>query len=699
MPSRFRRNAATWCLGVPALVCLLPATSLGAQTAPWSNRKLNELRKKIEADNRTHPAASLAWEDEALALIAKEPDPAAETWFLIRRVQDGIVLKEFATSRDLADRARRLIRATGNPRDHFLLEVEAASLFSVTERFAEAKKTVEALLPALETYRKDNPRDLEMGRLLERAYRSLATSQRNLGRLPEAIGVLQKAQRISEEVGDTAGHARILDQMGYLYVIMLRFEDAVASHRAAIAMAESLGDLALQAEFHLSLANALGSSGDSTRQLAEMKIAVDLADKVHASNIKLVCSVNMADVYLGKKDYRSTLKYADAALKLATAAQDAGSVAVCQVNRGIALNRLGNSAEGLKAIQEGLAHFRETEAVNDTAEITGNLAEEYAFAGDYRRAYETMVEFKNLSDSLMKSQDLKQIADSSAAFENDKQQLQIEALHRDGRNQARQRILWIALGVLGFGTAGVLVLSRRRLESANKALADMSLRDPLTSLANRRYLTTRIAEDLAQVIRMRRVGTTEGGKDRLVANIDVVFMMIDIDHFKTVNDNFGHVAGDNVLKQFAGILSQTMRDSDTVVRWGGEEFFVVAKHTSRLDAHVVAERIRSRVEEFPFDLGNGVQIHKTCSIGFASYPFFRREPSKVAWEKVAEVADQCLYAAKAMGRNTWVGVHEAMDTPTPLQEIMAGYPDVSELVAQGVLKAESRKDQRITWVK
>jgi len=390
------------------------------------------------------------------------------------------------------------------------------------------------------------------------------------------------------------------------------------------------------------------------------------------------------------------LKFAEAGLSLALAANNDYSVAVCRVNRGIALTRLGSAPEGVKAIQEGLTFLRAQSPV-DEAEVTGNLAEAYAYTGDYRKAYETEVQFKALVDALQKDQDLKNTAQASAAYENDKKELEIQALQRDRSNQAKLRLLWIALGALGFATAGVLVLSRKRLKTANLKLGEMSLRDPLTALANRRYLVTRIAEDLAQVARQQRNGHSEKGRSRLLLNIDVVFLMIDIDHFKLVNDQFGHAAGDQVLKQFAGILSGTMRDSDTVVRWGGEEFFVVAKNTSRLDAHLVAERIRTQVEAFPFVLTTGQVIHQTCSIGYASYPFFRTDPSKVAWEKVAELADQCLYVAKDLGRNTWIGVHEVEEAAEAFKEAMGSYPDVPKLVAQGILRVEHPEGSRPPW--
>ena len=693
----FRRAALT------ALALLAPWGSPRAGQVPTPAaqatpaRRIAELRRKIEADNRSNPVASIGWAEEALGLLEGAPDAKSEIWFQLGLVRDLNNLSEYAQATTWLAKARALVARAGEPRDHFILEIEAASILAASERPGESMALLDTLLPALAAYRGRHPEDLELGRFLGRGYRILGSSCRFLGRFPQAIAAYQRGQQVCAAVGDHKGEARTLDLMGTLYANLGRLDEAVASHRMAIAGAEALGELDMQALFHLSLANTFGSRNEPDLQLSEMKIAGDLAARTGDADIQLTVAVNLADGYLRKKDFRSTLKYADAGMKLATQAQNPSSIAVCLVNRGIALNRLGSSAEGLKAIQQGLEHFKTTQALPDEAEITGNLAEEYAFAGDFRKAYETEVQFKALVDNLSQAQDRKHIAEASASFENDKKQIEINALYRDQRNQARLRLLWIALGTLGFGIAGVLVLGRKKLTLANRTLAEMSLRDPLTSLANRRYLTTRIAEDLAQINRNQRSRHTDAAKDRLGTNIDVVFLMIDIDNFKQVNDQHGHASGDQVLKQFAFILAQTMRDSDTVVRWGGEEFFVVAKHTSRADASQVAERIRSRVEAFPFELGNGEIIHKTCSVGYACYPFFRTDPGKLAWEKVAEIADQCLYAAKVSGRNTWVGVHENGNAAVPFAEALGAYPDVAQLVASGSLEAASRDNRRITW--
>ena len=193
------------------------------------------------------------------------------------------------------------------------------------------------------------------------------------------------------------------------------------------------------------------------------------------------------------------------------------------------------------------------------------------------------------------------------------------------------------------------------LEGANEALRTQSLTDSLTGLKNRRYLGVCMPEDVAQVRRVHRA-LKANQRERVHDNVDLAFVMVDLDHFKEVNDTYGHAAGDHVLQQVAVILQGATRDTDTVVRWGGEEFLVVARNAARRDAVVLVERIRSRVAAHTFDLGDGTTLHRTCSIGFALMPFLCAEPEYLSWEDVVDVADHCLYTAKRSGRDGWVGV-------------------------------------------
>ncbi|MBC7939921.1 MAG: GGDEF domain-containing protein, partial [Chitinophagaceae bacterium] len=195
---------------------------------------------------------------------------------------------------------------------------------------------------------------------------------------------------------------------------------------------------------------------------------------------------------------------------------------------------------------------------------------------------------------------------------------------------------------------GQLVEKNVLLEQAYRQQQEASLTDPLTGLRNRRFLLQHIEADVAQVVRRRH--EPSGGPDQ-----DLVFLMIDIDHFKAVNDQHGHAAGDTVLVQMAARLKQHTRESDYLVRWGGEEFLVVARSTAAAEASVLAERLRVAISSRPFDIGLAEPLHKTCSIGFAVMPFGGADERIQRWSEVVEMADQALYLAKGEGRDRWIG--------------------------------------------
>lgn len=201
------------------------------------------------------------------------------------------------------------------------------------------------------------------------------------------------------------------------------------------------------------------------------------------------------------------------------------------------------------------------------------------------------------------------------------------------------------------------------LESAYQKLEEASLSDPLTGLHNRRFLSKSMAADISLVEREYQdwlVANRGSGDDEihwpLPKDHDLIFMLLDVDYFKWVNDSYGHSAGDKVLEQLSRLLEEVLRDSDYLVRWGGEEFLIVARFCSREEAPEMAERIRVAVAQYAFDLGDGQQLQKTCSIGYAVYPFYPHMPNSLTWEQVVDTADRALYAAKNAGRDCWVGV-------------------------------------------
>lgn len=231
----------------------------------------------------------------------------------------------------------------------------------------------------------------------------------------------------------------------------------------------------------------------------------------------------------------------------------------------------------------------------------------------------------------------------------------------------------------------------RALSEANAALAEQSLIDPLTGLRNRRHLIEQMPTDVALIDRQYRDGQQDNG-DLLAKNISLLFLMLDIDHFKQVNDGYGHAVGDRVLRQISGIINECIRKSDTAVRWGGEEFLLVARFTDVDFAPTLAERLRQMMAAHDFDLGDGTRIHLTCSIGFAQYPIIPTSPDYVDWEEAINVADQCLYAAKQSWRNAWVGVRwNDLEPPASLPPRIS--PTIPELIESGHLQLLSSRPE------
>ncbi|MBF0588645.1 MAG: diguanylate cyclase [Magnetococcales bacterium] len=170
------------------------------------------------------------------------------------------------------------------------------------------------------------------------------------------------------------------------------------------------------------------------------------------------------------------------------------------------------------------------------------------------------------------------------------------------------------------------------------ALRETVLRDPLTGLHNRRFL-----EEFVETM----VATATRKQSRISV------LMTDLDHFKEVNDTYGHDVGDDVLRAFAKVLTEQTRASDTVVRFGGEEFMVILQESAEFSGDQVAEKIRSAVERLKIPLPSGGTLKRTISIGLARLP----TDSEDFWD-VAKFADLALYKAKSEGRNQVVAYTE-----------------------------------------
>lgn len=185
---------------------------------------------------------------------------------------------------------------------------------------------------------------------------------------------------------------------------------------------------------------------------------------------------------------------------------------------------------------------------------------------------------------------------------------------------------------LGRSTLIRFSLVDRVEEQAMLTLFELTLRDPLTRAYNRRYFDRRLLEEVSFA---RRQGSP------------LSLLIIDVDHFKRVNDDYGHPVGDLVLERVASGIQGVMRPEDVLARYGGEEFVVIARHTSLNNAKVLAERIRRHVEALSMQLPGGA-IQVTVSIGVAAQS---QETDYSSRDELMVAVDAAMYAAKSAGRN------------------------------------------------
>ncbi len=170
-----------------------------------------------------------------------------------------------------------------------------------------------------------------------------------------------------------------------------------------------------------------------------------------------------------------------------------------------------------------------------------------------------------------------------------------------------------------------------KLEKANQRLQEMALRDPLTGLYNRRYFRERLAEELARCFRYRSPLTV---------------ILADLDHFKKINDTYGHLCGDEVLQAVAATIQKEIRKCDVAARYGGEEFVILLPHTDLQGGVAMAERLRQLISELEVRCGKD-KVRTTVSLGVCSLTSFKEIDEK----KFLAMADQLLYLSKKNGRN------------------------------------------------
>lgn len=295
------------------------------------------------------------------------------------------------------------------------------------------------------------------------------------------------------------------------------------------------------------------------------------------------------------------------------------------------------------------------------------LSDGFALAGKYKEALSALHTYVKMNEEASQSDRDKAIAEAQEKFSGERKDNEIVRLSLENRSRqaevdARlwQQRLW-ATAALAFALGGALLMQmvkragarNRLLEVSNAELSDQSVHDPLTGAFNRRHCVALMGQQASQIVSKSRDRNYVAG---------VGLMLLDVDHFKHINDTFGHAAGDAVLVEIAQRLLALVRLHDVVVRWGGEEFVLVLPGTSAEGMMILAERALKAIGTAPV-MVEGKAVPVTVSAGCVSWPLLPGQP----WQDALKIADMGMYMAKEGGRNRAVCLLGVADeTPAEL---------------------------------
>ncbi len=479
------------------------------------------------------------------------------------------------------------------------------------------------------------------------------------GNYPAALAKLQAATDLSRRIADDkVPLASALNALVQLYTDMRQYEKGWETQQESVAVARTM---ASPGRLAIALSTEYGLAIDSDQPARARRALLDglaVERRLGARQMIAKTLVNLSDSYLKDGNNVRALDYADQALKAATAVQSTTDAAIARVNLGQAYLGMGRTAEGKKQFEAGLVEYEKGGKKPDMQRLLVEYGAALERAGDHAAAIAAYHRERTLSNELFAEQSRKAVLELQQKYDTEKNQQQMEALRQENRvksaeldNRRLQQKIWWLLAVVTALVAVIVGLLYRKVRQANAQLEvknlelkQQSVLDPLTALYNRRHFQ----EFMRHHALVERRAAPAG--DDIVGAL----FLLDVDHFKHVNDTYGHAAGDAVLRMIAENLRIALRETDMIVRWGGEEFLAFLPSVTRDGVDDVARRILQAISSQSLEY-QGTQIQVNVSVGFAPFPLVPGD-TPLSWERAVNLVDMTLYLAKSHGRNRAYGV-------------------------------------------
>lgn len=591
---------------------------LEALQAQLPTSAVNESRKElllaliplyIDAGDKVQAKRAIA----SLA-IQDELSKAMATVFRATILLDNGQLSE---ALELIEQTLSSIKKLNDAKLNYQADSLAGDLYSKVGNF---KTALTHQLAALDALGENKDRQSELSRA--KALDNIGRMYLRLKNPPMAMEYNAKAHEIAERIGADNLLATIATNLGYAYADQQKFDQAIVAYNKGLQLALKVGDV---------------------------------RDEIRALN-------NMADAEMNQNHFIDCANYASQAITVAKKNGKEESAAIALGNLGVCHIRMGMSAQGSKEIKQSTDFLRDNKASPILELMLGDASFAYKKVGRYQDALNAKDEQYELATDLFHTQRDRAVMELQVRFEVNQRQKEIEALEQKNRlqnseihNKNLQRIIAILTIIVAIAVATTMFYfyrrvrrSNHRLRSSNRQLEHKSNHDALTGLLNRRAFEEQ----------MKNIALFSQANLGQHAPLPSVLCLLDIDHFKYINDTYGHQVGDLVLVELGRRLQSVLREKDMLIRWGGEEFMIYL--------HAIpAERIAHAIDRALIVIGatpfihEGKEIKITISIGFIQMPLHDEIGvlgADLNWDKELQLCDEAMYMAKNAGRNQAVGI-------------------------------------------
>lgn len=428
---------------------------------------------------------------------------------------------------------------------------------------------------------------------------------------------------------------------------------------------------------------------DADASIAAHEEAIEWARRQERSDVVITSLNNIGSTYIDNKRYeeaRATLEKALDTIRGQETPDDESDENA--INENLVRFNLayldimqGDHGEAVERLEQHHDYLAERYSDADLADLLGYKAEAYREAGQLEKAIDTLIEQRDLNASVFAAERDERISELQTRYETREQATEIELLEQRNElqervienNRLQQRIVILFIIVVLMGLA-LLWIAYSRLREANRKLAYQSVHDALTGLLNRHAFQ--------ETMRKR----DEHGGERRDTHPDVI-VLLDVDFFKHINDRYGHAGGDVVLRELADRIKQQVRESDQVIRWGGEELLIYLRNMDpeRLPGYV--EELVHRIGKTPIRYKDH-EISVTVTGGYIQLPFDGLDEQTINWERALHIADMALYIGKTHGRNRAIGV----------DGLKAPFEDVRDTLSSDLAGAVERDQVAITTI-